>query len=231
MFTSLTACSRAIWAAPLLFIVFFATSCKKKADDDPTKGFTTKIQNIIPQTVIEDLRSKGMTINEGKVPPKLLTNSAYLASPYEMLSPYGPEDSWQKGKIINDYKYQFYDQTDAGDIKYDFTNNASDKGNGKGAFIAGNANKFTIFSQDEGVASSVPYKTLAVISGELTATGIKDFQYAFVMKEKTGDNDNKTLIGVGKARVWIDKDQLATLTSRFRMAAQLTSGVSAKSSR
>ena len=115
----------------LFLLVNLFAACSKKSDD-PTVGFTAKIQNIVPTTIINDLRSRGMTINEGQVPPKL--NGAFLISPFELLSPYGTDDNYQKGKIINDYKYQFHDQTDAGDIKYDFTNNSSDVGKGQGAF-------------------------------------------------------------------------------------------------
>ncbi|QHV93950.1 hypothetical protein [Spirosoma endbachense] len=210
---------------PLALLALFALSilfdsCKKSdAPDDPTKGFTTQIQNIVPTTIIDDLRTRGMTINEGKVPPAL-AGTIIVASPWELLSPYGTEDSWQKGKVIADYKYKFYEQTTDGKIKYDYKNDGSDTGSGKGAFISGNGNSFTIFSEDIGVSKTINYKTITVMSGEITDAGIKNFQYAFVLKEKTNDDNNSALIPVGKGRIWIDSDKLATKTTSFRLAAQ-----------
>ncbi|MBO0933273.1 hypothetical protein [Fibrella aquatilis] len=206
-------------ALPLMSVCLFLlllSGCQREVTIDLDKGFSSQIQQIVPQPIIDSLRKKGMVINEGLIPPQLA--GIYLAQNYKLLSPYGPEDSYKLGKVINPYYYRFYGQNAANDITYDFTNNGSDKGNGQGAFVSGNGTKFTIFSQDVGVSSSIPYKTLAVVSGELTTKGIKNFQYAFVMKEKTGDNNNNTLIPVGKSRIWIDEDGLAETTTYFPQA-------------
>ena len=206
-------------ALPILSVFFLLSllgSCRREVTIDLDKGFSSQIQQIVPQPIIDSLRKKGMVINEGLIPPQLA--GIYLAQTYKLLSAYGPEDSYKVGKIINPYYYRFYGQTAANDITYDFTNNGSDKGNGQGAFVSGNGAKFTIFSQDVGVSSTIPYKTLTVVSGELTDKGIKDFQYAFVMKEKTGDDSNTKLIPVGKSRIWIDGDGLAETTTYFPQA-------------
>ncbi|GAB3566967.1 hypothetical protein GCM10027578_16870 [Spirosoma luteolum] len=158
-----------------------------------------------------------MTINEGKLPPTL--RGAFLVSPYELLSPTGPDDNYQKGAVIAAYKYQFYGQTDAGDIQFDFTNNGSDTGKGQGAFIAGNGSLFTIFAEASAVSSGIANKTVVVISGEQTTTGIRNFQYAFVVKEKTGDPNDNVLIGVDQGRIWIDGDKNSGPTTGFRLAA------------
>lgn len=205
----------------LLFGVTFLsgvlTGCKKNdvPPDDPTKGFSTEIQGIIPEAIIDDLRQRGMTINEGKVPPKI--EGAFRAAPFELVSPFGPEDSYEEGKVINAYDYKFYGHNSKNAISYDFTNYGSDTGNGKGAFVAGNGNSFTIFSEDSGVSSDIPYKTVAVLSGEITATGIRNFQYAFILKEKTGDADDTVLIPVSKGRIWKDGDGMAEKTSGLRI--------------
>jgi hypothetical protein len=200
-----------------LFLLVMA-SCRREVNIDLDKGFSSQIQQIVPQAVVDSLRKKGMVINEGLVPPQL--SGIYLASPYKLLSPYGPGDSYSVGKIINDYYYKFYSQTADNAITYDFTNNGSDKGSGQGAFIAGNGMSFTIFSQDIGVSKSVPYKTLTVISGEISDQGIKKFQYAFVMKEKTGDASNAVLIPIGAARIWVDGDGLAVKGTYFPQSVQ-----------
>ena len=196
----------------LLFVLAFE-GCKKKKEEE-----IVKIQNIVPQTIIDNLTNKGMSINQGAKPPTL--NLAIRVSPYKLLAPYGDEDSYKTGRIIDDYFYKFYGQSASQEITYDFYNNGrSDKGTGQGAFIVGSGNKFTIFSEDIGVGQSIPYKTVSVISGELAGNTIKNFQFAFVIKEKTGDNNNSALIPVEKGRIWIDGDAVSESISNFRVSA------------
>lgn len=201
------------YALLLALSFIFINGCKKKEDD------VVRIQSVVPQNIIDNLLSKGMTINEGTRPPKL--DMAIRVNPYHLKSPYGPNDSWREGHIIGDYFYYFYDQNNKNEIKYDYYNSSeSDKGVGEGAFIAGDGNKFTIFSEDNGTASNVQYKNITIISGEVTPNGIKNFQYAFVIKEKIGDDNNSVLIAVGAARVWIDGNLMSETIDDFRMSAE-----------
>ncbi|CCH54960.1 hypothetical protein BN8_04184 [Fibrisoma limi BUZ 3] len=199
-----------IFFALVLYAVVNLSSCRRQIDIvvDPKKGFSSDIQKIVPKPIIDTLRRRGMTINEGLIPPTL--DGIYIADPYTLLSRTGPTDNYRVGEVISKYYYKFYGQTQSGSITYDFTN-TSDIGKGNGAFIAGNGNAFTIFSEDKGRASGIDYKTLAVMSGEITSTGIKNFQYAFVMKEKQGEAPEKVgkLIAVGQARIWYDGNYLA----------------------
>ncbi|HNM33065.1 MAG TPA: hypothetical protein PKM51_09930, partial [Chitinophagales bacterium] len=78
-------------------------------------------------------------------------------------------------------------------------------------------NKFSVFSASNGSTSSIQYTTVSVISGELTSTGIKDFQYGFIFTKKTGDDGDVKYIPVGKSRVWVDGDAFAEKISTFRM--------------
>lgn len=213
----------------MTFVSGLLPSCHQETviADDPTKGFSADIQHIISETIINDLRSRGMIINEGKVPPTI--KGAFRVSPFQLLSPFGVDDPYAVDKVINDYVYTFYGQTTTNGISYDYTNSGSDQGTGKGAFVAGNGNRFTIFSEDAGISRSIPYKTVAVMSGELTSVGIRDFQYAFVMKEKTGDPGNTTLIPVNAGRIWFDGDKLAALSSGGRLGAATQKPASALS--
>lgn len=197
------------------------SSCQKETviADDPTKGFSPAIQQIVSADIIDNLRSRGMVINEGKVPPKI--DGAFRVSPFKLLSPYGSNDSYIIGEIINDYVYKFYGQSATNGISYDYTNYGSDKGTGKGAFMAGNGTSFTIFSEDAGSADGISYKTVAIMSGEVTTAGIRNFQYAFVLKEKTGDAGNETLIPVNAGRIWFDGDKLARPTNGARLGVRI----------
>jgi hypothetical protein len=194
-------------------LVLALTNCQKTTVV-PGSDLSGDIQKIVPQSVIDDLRKRGMTVNEGQTPPTL--NGTIYVDPYRLVSPYGPDDAWSIGKIITSYYYKFYGQTADNKIKYDFTN-GSDKGTGNGAFVSGKDNLFTIFSQDNGTLKGVNYKSVAILSGELTDKGIKNCQYAFVITEKSADPDG-IMIDVGQGRIWEDGDKLATFSTTFPQA-------------
>ena len=194
-----------------LFLFSFA-SCKKKEEE------IVRIQSVIPQDIIDNLQSRGMAINSGSKPPKL--DFAIEATPYELLEPYGSDDNYYKGEVIADYRYKFYGQTEKQEITYDYYNNGADKGAGQGAFIIGAGNKFTIFSEDIGKLSGISYKTATIISGEISGNTIKNFQYAFVLKEKDGDERNVTMMPVNKSRIWIDGDFISESISNFRLSGK-----------
>lgn len=181
--------------------------------NDPYEGLSKNIQKIVPQAILDSLAAKGLVINRGDKPPQL--SNAIVVSPMKLLSPYGPEDGYEKGRVINNYYYKMYDQDNVGNIKYDYYNsNYQDVGKGKGSFIAGDKDYFTIFSEDKGTTSGVDYTTLAVMSGKKTADGIVDFQYAFVIKEKSETIDYN-LIPVETGRIWIDGDFLSENYENF----------------
>ncbi|SEI49711.1 hypothetical protein SAMN05216327_10237 [Dyadobacter sp. SG02] len=205
-------------AAILSFAIGF-TGCKKDGD-------VVRIQKVVPQKIIDDLKSRGMIINEGTKPPTL--DDAYFMSPYELLSPFGPDDDFEVGDEASDYYYKFYGQNEKNEVLYDYMSaQGGDHGEAQGAFIAGDGKKFTIFSEETSVSSGIPNKSVTIISGELTSKGIRNFQYAFVIKEKDGDDDDEVLVAVNKGRVWIDGDYISETTNYLRTAG---SGVQKRAS-
>ncbi|AQG80388.1 hypothetical protein [Spirosoma montaniterrae] len=196
-----------------LLMLAALSSCKK----DEVPGLSAKIQKIVPQAALDDMKSKGLLINEGNTPPSI--EGIFEADPYTLLSPYGPEDGWSKGKVIEKYRYRFSGQQ-GDEVKLEEKQiNGNNTGSGIASFLAGSGNKFTLFGEVVGSSSGIATKTLTVISGEITSTGIKDFQYAFVLTNKTGDDDDDVLMPVNKSRVWIDGNQIATKVGSFRIPA------------
>lgn len=203
----------------ILFVIaacamLFSQSCKKSDSND--NGLSQDINNIISQDIINNLESRGMTINKGNTPPNI--TNIVIASPYTLLSPYSTTDFWQPGQVIGDYKYRFSGQAD-NKVMLDYKNTGnSDVANGLGSFLSGSGNQFTLFSETVGVSGGVNYKSVTIISGELTATGVKNFQHSFVITQKTGDETNTVLIPVGTGRIWKDGDGMASFTSSYRPA-------------
>lgn len=183
-----------------------------------TNGLSANILSIAPQSVIDDLRLRGMNINEGNTPPAL--SGFFESKPHVLLSPYGPGD-YAVGYEFNSYRYRFYDQNvNAQTISFDEkSSSGTNTATGTGAFLAGNGNKFTLFAQITGITDGVTYKSLTVISGEITSTGIKDFQESFVITEKGPDPTN-SVIAVGQGRIIRDGDGLASKVSSLRLSAE-----------
>jgi hypothetical protein len=178
-------------------------------------SFSTNIRNVIEQKYIDSLKKWGMVINAGQNPPTNL-NGVYFVSPMTLSHAYGPNDNYYVGEVISDYKYKLYDQQ--GDLINVSKKSigASDTAIGLAGYISGAGNSFTVFGRVSGVASSVPYTEIFIISGIMTSTGIKDFQYGFIMESKTGDDFNNVLMPVGKARIFYDSDYLSGISTSFR---------------
>ena len=158
--------------AASLLLALLAAGCKNKdVAADPSKGLSAKIQGIVPQAVLDDLKTKGLAINEGSQPPQLA--GIFIASPYTLLSPYGSGDGWAKGKVISDYKFRFYDQV-GDEVKLDFKQ-SNETATGLGSYVSGFGNKFTIFAQTKGTQSGIDNTQLSVISGELSDAGVIGF--------------------------------------------------------
>lgn len=190
--------------------------CERKIDIvDPLAGFSEEIRKILPENILNSMRSNGMVVHEGVMPPDL--DGIYLIDPLELLSPYGSQDPWQKGYIIPAYQYKFSNQSnDKKSVKIDYTNGTGDVGKGLGAFVSGYGKKFTIFAEIFANSSGIDNITLAVISGELTENKeIKDFQYSLYMKEKTEDPGNGILIPVNTGRIWFDNDRISQRMNEY----------------
>jgi hypothetical protein len=201
-------------ALTLIGLLGSQMGCKKKEDVDPSKGLSTRIQNIVPAAALADLKAKGMIINEGTQPPNI--EGIYIASPYRVLAPYGPNDSYQKGRALADYKYRFYEQTGE-DIKINYKGGGA-TGTGTGAFVSGFGNKFTLFVSVSGTSGGATFKSLEVYTGEISTGGIINYQDSFMITEK--NDPNNAMIPVNQARVLEDGDGLASRTTTFRMAAE-----------
>ena len=61
--------------------------------------------------------------------------------------------------------------------------------------------------EGENKSIDVTYKQVAVISGEITAQGIKNFRYAFCLLEKNDPFDK--VMPVGGTRIWFDSDNMS----------------------
>ena len=185
-----------------LVTVFFTSGCKKK-EVNPTVGFSAAVQKVAPQATIDALRKLGMTINEGTAPPNV--TGIFLESPTVLFATFAG-DTKKVGDKVVDYTYKFFEPSaDNTTIKVSYKTNIGDNATGLGSVVAGSGNKFTVFSE---LSTSGGVVYINIISGEMTSTGIKDWQDSYVLKTELEKN-----------RIYKDGDGFSELKTTFRLAA------------
>ena len=194
-----------------LCALFVIVSCSKSDDGQREVDFLQERRDIIPDRLLEEMKNKGMQINEGDNPPDI--QGIFQTSKFVLIYTNMRADTL--GKKYDAYRYKFYEQNGV-KLKAD----RADKDNpedtnaaGKGAIISGSGNKFTLFLKIEGVTLKVPNKEAHIVSGEITPEGIKNLQMGFCMVEK---NDPKgKLVPEGGIRVFNTESGLAVRKQKY----------------
>ena len=169
-------------------------------------GLSRAINDLVPEAILAKIVDLGMPINTGGVPPKIDGNT-YKGTPMILKATNIVGES--TGRQIKDLFITFSQQDNSNlTVKLDFTT-GTESGTGLGSYMAGNGDKFTIFSQvdveDVKQVAGIKSKTVFVISGTWTPTGIKDFHNAvFMLDDK--DDPNGVWIEVGEGRLFYDRD-------------------------
>jgi len=175
------------------------------------KGLTEDIRNIIPDEYIETLKDFGFQVNGGNTPPNV--EGCYLAGVLELVAKnFSAGVAFQKDMYLT-----FYEQNNENltvKINYNLWSDHGTLGTstvdvkGLGSFIVGTGNKFTIFAESIRTDGNSTAKTVETFSGEITANGIEDYQWAVIMIDNGDGNDGKW-IGNGQAYIKIARDGLA----------------------
>ena len=194
-----------------IFALLGTVSCSKSESEESTKyqNLPKEVKSIVPDNILRKLEANGMVIHTGTTPPNI--EGTFNITPFELAFTDVEDYQYVVGYQITGYTYHFYDQQGV-KIKTDYENLnllSDDKAIGRGTIISGSENKFTAYMSFEGEDKSIgaSYKEVAIISGEITAQGIKNFRYAFCLLEKN-DPLNK-LMPVGGTRIWFDSDNMS----------------------
>lgn len=197
-----------------LVIAIFQFSCNSD-DEDLSVGFSEDIRNFVPDSTIQQLRDMGMLLHEGKIPPNI--EGVYLVSPLIMVNSSVPND-YDIGTAFADKKLRFRNQdivnlTITADMQQLRTSGKIVlRSYGKGSFLSGKDNSFTIFTIQDGYiygeGDSLRYVSLEVSSGIITDEGIKNYQEAFLLLNDYGA-PHGTFIPVNTGRLFYDFDSLA----------------------
>lgn len=163
-----------------------------------------KFKEVVPQSLVDDVTARGFEIHHGNNPPTI--EGSFLSQPHILISPYAG-DTYPQGHQWPKRTYTFYNQQD-GKISINIKASDTTEG-GHGFYVMGSGNKFTIFAQIEGVERGVKKRSITLISGEVSAEGVKNLKAAYTLTWKEGDSNNYILMPVGKSRISGDKDGLA----------------------
>lgn len=171
------------------------------------------VENRIGQVIPDDIRDQMdpyIHIYDGANPPNI--EGDYLMSPVMLYYDSETGKGLEANKKYMDTYLRFTNQ----DMRQNTIDYQEKEGTriseGKGAFISGEGNKFSVFFNVESVNYEDGYniytKEALVISGIKTESGIKDLEYAFVIVEKNNDIYHE-LMDVGDFRVVIDGDYMS----------------------
>jgi len=197
----------------LISLMILSVGCKK--DEVKKDEFSQSIHNIVPDSIITNMKKLGMPINAGLTPPNL--EKIYFASPFIMKATSDPYDYFQPGFQFYDYLVKFYDQVDSSlSIKLDYLN-GTESGSGVGGFISGTNNSFSIFVKVHSVVNgdtTDKADMIQVISGTIVSGGVKNFYFANFMLNNYG-NIYGSWMGEGKGRIIYDSDGFSPEQSSF----------------
>lgn len=194
---------------PILLLAMILNGCRKTIVSGNTMQLSNNIYNIITQSQLDSLKSWGMVINEGFAPPNI--EGTYIENPDKLTWTYAG-DNLIVGHIYDDVKYKFYQQV-ADSLKLDWNNipfPSKDSFTGAGSFLSGTGSLFTLFAKSTGSANGISVTTVNIISGQVSTSGIVNFQEGTVVTSKVGDANNQLVIPVGKGRVTVDGNGLAS---------------------
>ena len=144
-----------------------------------------------------------------------IADNIYL---FEPVNDYDNSGAFSPGSTALDAKIKIANQSgDKADIYiYNWIVGAYDTSDAN--IIIGDGNNITAIAQAKGSSGGVTYKYDYVISGTLTASGLSNIKFAFVMI----DNPGAFLVATtGTQRIFHDADGIAELTSTFRLNNQL----------
>ena len=195
----------------MVLVLVVASSCTKTSgilgEPEPFVIDSTGIEETVPPEILDSMKPY-ITIYSGKTPPNI--ENTYFIDP--MVAVYCQDGGYAKGSTVTSTYVKFTNQNNtAKTIEYT-EKEGSNTSTGKGAFISGSGNNFTVYLDTEGTSSGIYTKTALVISGTKTTTGIEGIKYAFVMVDK-GDDPNNILMAKGVFRVFEDSDSTALLAT------------------
>lgn len=183
---------------------FLFVGCSKDDDGDQVNfdGSTNAIVEFVGSDIYDELINLGMEIHSGDNPPNI--EGKYLMAPTILENSNVPTDII--GLQFNDLLLEFSNQKG---LEITFTGvEAKANSVGKGSFISGSGDHFSVFLDIINKRDMDPkeMEEIYVFSGRIAPEGIYDLQLSLFMVENNG---NANTIENGQGRLFIDEDGLS----------------------
>lgn len=192
----------------LFILIVWATSCQNKGDEtlvlEELEAFVP-IEEVIPPDLLGQLKEQ-MPIYDGATPPDI--SGAYLVNSPSIIYSTLTDDKY--GDKYADKTFRFYSMNANHVIKYESIQADFKSYSGK-VSVSGSGNRFTAYFTLDAYSDKSSSKMATVLSGTLTNEGIQDYQYAFLMLEKSDPEDE--LVDVNTIRIFKDIDGIARKTT------------------
>ncbi|HBG23885.1 MAG: hypothetical protein A2X17_07105 [Bacteroidetes bacterium GWF2_41_61] len=175
-------------------------------------GLTEDINNLVPESIIDELKRLGMPVNTGITPP--VVNGIYSLTQF-VLKNSNITNDWANGTRFNDLRIRLYDQNNTNltikyeDVSINYTTGAqTGTSSGTSAFIVGNGNLFTVFvrvisTRPTGESAELVY----IVSGSMAGVNISALHWANFMLNNNGYTT--IYMANGSGRVFYDLDGLS----------------------
>ena len=180
--------------------------------------FDQRITQEIPKQYLEQM-STYMPIYSGNTPPTI--DGTFTSHPVELVF---ASDNYKSTNGFGDQIMNFSDQNKIKNTVYYQYKQGGGQSEKTEMVVLGQDDRFTIFAVMNGSNGDATYRMAEIVSGTMTADGIKDFFNGILMLEK--NDPNNKIMKVGTYRIFKDGDGLAipsTWSSRSMMP-QLESG-------
>jgi len=178
------------------------------------QAYDERLTYSIPEIYVDKM-GKHMPIFGGNTPPAV--EGVYAFSPN--IAVYFEDYAAAPGREYTSMVMRFENQ-DKQKNTLDYSSHdagSSTSSSAKGAAIIGEGGNFTCFFISEGESSGIYIKLATLISGTMTADGIRNMYHGFVLLDK-GDDPNNTLMKKGVYRVFKDGDGISASTTWANVA-------------
>jgi len=210
----------------VLLVITTIVGCKKEnmsiVDE---QGLTQDIHNLVPDSILNEIKEMGMPIYGGENPPNI--EGSYSASPFVLKQSNIPSDLI--GYYFSELLFKFYNQNNSNlTISMDYLN-GFEEGTGLGGYIVGENNYFTAFMRVSAKMNEDNSTVLLVqiLSGQYTEDGIKDFYFANFMIDNDG-NHSGYWIDNGQGRIIYDSDGFSEKIPGIKKAINTGKNISRK---
>lgn len=189
----------------LLLVLSRTVDIKSLLGFNNIRGVPKEVNQFLQLQDVKKLSEQGFTTYTGNNPPNI--EGAYLSN--DMTVTYDPgtvEGSYVVGDKMDPYTYTFSNQTANGTLGLHYISTNDQSEGTIDAFISGQNDCFTIYSDGQGQLGECKYVIPMLVSACVGKTGLTSFKEAILAKSKEGPTCESEVMPIGYFRTFEEKD-------------------------